>query len=75
MRVRHSTRATWRARRILRAVFSNLFNIIGIILGIIIFSFGAFLALAGDYKSIILMSTGFTFLLSSIENIEKRGWK
>ena len=73
MRVRHSTRTAWRAKRLARTVFSNIFNLIGIILGIIIFSFGAFLALAGDYKSIILMATGFTFLLSSIENIEKRG--
>jgi hypothetical protein len=73
--MRRTTRTAWRAKRLARAVFSNIFNLIGIILGIIIFSFGAFLALAGDYKSIILMATGFTFLLSSIENIEKRGWK
>jgi hypothetical protein len=71
--MRRTTRTAWRAKRLVRAVFSNIFNLIGIILGIIIFSFGAFLALAGDYKSIILMATGFTFLLSSIENIEKRG--
>jgi hypothetical protein len=72
MTVRHSTRTAWKARRILKAAFSNIFNIIGIILGGLLISYGVFIALIGDYKSIILMSIGFTFLLSCIEHIGKR---
>lgn len=63
----------WRIRRLRRAIdriykgYSDLFGVLFVILGALITPIGWWMLLLGDYKTIVVLYVGFSFLYVGTE--------